>query len=63
MTDETKCRIYYNNGEDCPNQDGSYLDTDICPIDGERCIVGLEPECYDTTLFPTRIRKEHGART
>lgn len=54
------CRIecrHYPTAEDCLNCDGSFEVSDICPLDGERCISGLEPDCYDPTFYPTRIPK------
>ena len=46
---------FFETADNCPNQDGSFEPSDICPIDGERCIEGLEEENYDPpTLYPTR---------
>jgi hypothetical protein len=51
-----KCRYFVHTDDGCPNLDGSFENTDICPLDGEGCISGLGPEnLEERTLFPTRI--------
>jgi hypothetical protein len=50
------CRYFTQIDDGCPNLDGSFENTDICPLDGERCADGLGSENLEEfTLFPTRI--------
>jgi hypothetical protein len=58
MTEAEKysCRYFTQMDDGCPNFDGSFYNTDICPLDGERCVDGLGSEnLEEITLFPTRI--------